>query len=187
MSVTLHLTSSEQHGAAAWLNEKQFEETGNNPRQAPAGCHKKRDCLSSLSLLPSTLTLWADERSMGRLGSRSCACCLPVHQEVSQLQNTKKKKKKKRRMTNPSILMDKNWVISEIVLCVSACECVCLFSFLSFLQAAAAWLTLKMLNASIMWLFKPLCISSRPYLSLFNTPLTLRIQPLAASLLICTS
>lgn len=41
--------SSEQHGAAPGLNEKQFEEAGNNPRQAPAGCHKTRGCLSSFS------------------------------------------------------------------------------------------------------------------------------------------
>lgn len=35
-----------RHGAAPWPNEKQSEETGNNPRQAPAGRHKKRGCLS---------------------------------------------------------------------------------------------------------------------------------------------
>lgn len=91
---------SERRSTAVELNEKQFEETGTNLRQAPAGCHKERGCLSSFPLEPSALTPWADERSMGRLGSRFCGCCLPLHQEVSQLQNAWKEKKRKEERQN---------------------------------------------------------------------------------------
>ncbi len=139
MSATLHLTSSERHSAAPWLNEKQSEETGNNPRQAPAGCHKKRGCLSSLSLMPSALTLWADERSMGRLGSRCCACCPPLHQEASQLQNTRKKRKIGKTL---NLFANVNWVITEVCVCVCACARTCVrllacFSVISYMLSPA--------------------------------------------------
>lgn len=87
MSATL---SSERHSAALRLNEKQFEETGYNLRQAPAGCHKKEGL--PLRLFPHAFSFDSGQMK-DQWGSR-CCCCLPLHQEASQLQNFREEKEK---------------------------------------------------------------------------------------------
>lgn len=158
MSATLHLTSSERHSAAPWPNEKQSEETGNNPRQAPAGCHKKRGCLSSLSLMPSALTLWADERSMGRLGSRCCACCPPLHQEASQLQNTRKKRKNGKTLNLCDCELSDYWKL---------CVCFHVISYMLSLACCSQTYFQEMLNVSSLWIvfqthFNPRSLPTSP-------------------------
>lgn len=107
-----HLTSSERHNAAPWLNEKQSEETGNNPRQVPAGCHKKRVCLSSLSphaFSFNTMSWW----KINGLTGQPLLCLMSATEPGSK--PITKHQEKKEEWGRTSIFRNTKWMIIEIV------------------------------------------------------------------------
>lgn len=107
------------------------------------------------------------------------AAAVPAVRHCTRKQaNYKTQGEKKGRMGKPSIFANTNWVISEIV-CVRAH--VFLSSHICWIQPIAATYFQEMLNVSSLWIifqthFNPPIspyIPHLPYLTLFNTPLTL--------------
>ena len=154
MSATLHLASSERHGAAPWLNEKQSEETGNNPRQAPAGCHKKEGL--PLQPLPHAFSFnsmgwWKINGPTGQPLLRLLSATAPGSEPITKHQEEKKKKKEE--WENPQSLQTE-WLVKEFCVCVCVCVCVLACSNICWVRPFAGRLFYlqEMLNVSSLWI-----------------------------------